>query len=764
MLELIFKRLFARAAKHNQIQQQRGGKMKLHPLTKPSLPRLSLLSLALVGLVAPTQAADFTLGDFNLKADSRLTLGSSWRTNHRNSDYVAAGTLAKTGKTPGLTPLTQTYQGNSSSNTDNGNMNFDKWDAISTAITGNHDFSLSHNDYRNIGVKLGFRYWYDFALADLDGAPKNADMVNDYKNSKAFKDAKSDIELTDAYIWGEFDIADRPAQVLLGRHVLNWGESTFIQGGQNVANPVDATALRRPGAEVKDALLPVAMLSGSMALDEMGDFTLEAYYQLEWQRTRADACGTYFSNADFAAEGCGPVYYQSGETEKDNLDGMLSSTNPLAALYGAALGMSLDTTDFTIAARAKDNEPKTGGQFGVALKWYAENLNGTEFGVSFQNIHGRLPVVGGKVSTGSNAYLAGAFAGAALEGQAILPNTITLGGTIDSDLITNPFTKAFVQGYEQSITVTNPGDQDAAAAAAQAAAATAVLTANAMQGFGSDNPTQYIVEFPEDQKVIALSFASSLPTGTAWSGEFTYRPDAPVQINANDVLVRGLLGNMGYNAETDNDLAHPLYGALLARLPEDVRAMGSGVQKGYKELDIFQFQSTFIHDFNRILGADNLRVIGEVGFTYVNDLPDTDKIRFGRSSIYGSYGKQSATDDALLAGKKQATAATTFADNGYVTDFSWGYRLVGQLEYTNALIGGLTLTPRVSWSHDVSGYGPEPGSQFYEGRKILGTAIGAEYMSTYTAELSYTHYLNSGSDYWDLDDRDFISLSLGVNF
>lgn len=721
--------------------------MKLHALTKPSLPRLSLLSLALLGLVPTAQAAEFTLGDFNLQVDSRLTLGSSWRTKNRNNDYIAAGTLASTGKTPGLA-TNPTYQGNSSSNTDNGNMNFDKWDAVSTAITGNHDFSLSHNDYRNLGVKVGFRYWYDFALANLDGAPSSANMVNDYKNSKAFKDAKSDIELTDAYIWGEFDVAGRPAQVLLGRHVLNWGESTFIQGGQNVANPVDATALRRPGAEVKDALLPIAMLSGSMALDEMGDFTLEGYYQLEWQRTRADACGTYFSNADFAAEGCGPVYYQSGISEQAGLAGNLATTpfDNLTAAYAGlnAVGVNVSSQDLTIAHRAADNKPKTHGQFGVALKWYAESLNGTEFGVSFQNIHGRLPVVGGRVSSGSDAQRAMHFGLMASDSdfQAAVqsdPNFSTQVGAVLTSQGIDPMTAT--------------PEQQAAAGAAVVAGAAAQATA----GVGNDAPTQYIVEFPEDQKVIALSFASSLPTGTAWSGEFTYRPDAPVQINANDVLVRGLLGNMGYEADNPQhnnlDAANP-YAALLARLPKDIRDMGAGVQKGYKELDIFQFQSTFIHDFNRLLGADNLRVIGEVGFTYVNDLPDTKDIRFGRSSIYGSYGKQGDPTDPSVV----------FADNGYVTDFSWGYRLVGQLQYSNALIGGLTLTPTVSWTHDVSGYGPEPGSQFYEGRKIIGTSLGAEYMNTYTANLSYTHYLSSGSDYWDLDDRDFISLSLGVNF
>lgn len=608
------------------------------------LPRLSLLALAIAGM-SQVQAADFELGDFNLKVDSKLSLGSSWRVEKRNNDYISRGTVSNTAAT------NPSYQGSQTNNTDDGNMNFDKGDAFSQVITGDHTLNLTHNEYRNVGAKVSFRYWYDHALNELDGAKGNGQR-NNWKNASAFDDAKSGIELMDAYIWGDFDLAGRPAQAILGRHVLNWGESTFIQGGQNAANPIDVQALRRPGAELRDALLPVNMLSGSIALDEMGNFNLEGYYQLEWERTRADACGTYFSNNDFAAEGCGPVYLYSDATE---------SAPPLGSL--------------DIAARNADLTPSGSGQYGIAVKWYAEGLNGTEFGFSYQNIHSRLP-------------------------------------------------------YASGIIPTTPG-----------------------------SPVTYTVEFPEDQKVFAASFATLLSTGTAWSGELTYRPDAPIQINPTDILTRGGLARLPSLQASCN----PTTDIRCALLPSEIQALGPGYRKGYREFDVFQFQTTFLHDFNRVLAADNLRLIGEVGFTYVNNLPDTKDIRFGRSSVYGSFGQH--TDDptaAITEGVMTGTSPIIFADNGYVTELSWGYRLVGQLEYTNALISGLTLKPTLSWSHDVSGYGPEPGSQFYEGRMILGTALAAEYMNTYTANLSYTNYFDT--DYWDLDDRDFVSLSVGVNF
>ena len=39
--------------------------------------------------------------------------------------------------------------------------------------------------------------------------------------------------------------------------MINWGESTFIQGGINVVNPVDVSRLRVAGAELKEAFLPI---------------------------------------------------------------------------------------------------------------------------------------------------------------------------------------------------------------------------------------------------------------------------------------------------------------------------------------------------------------------------------------------------------------------------------------------------------------------------------------------------------------------------
>ena len=54
---------------------------------------------------------------------------------------------------------------------------------------------------------------------------------------------------------------------------------------------------------------------------------------------------------------------------------------------------------FLNVTRASDRDPGDSGQWGVALRHLAEELNATEFGFYFINYHSRLPIVSAR--TGS---------------------------------------------------------------------------------------------------------------------------------------------------------------------------------------------------------------------------------------------------------------------------------------------------------------------------------------------------------------------------
>ncbi len=99
------------------------------------------------------------------------------------------------------------------------------------------------------------------------------------------------VYLLDAYVYGSFAVGNSDLQLRVGNQVINWGESIFIQG-VNQINPIDVPAARRAGAELKEILLPVWAVYANWGFD-FG--SIEAFYQLKWNNTSVDACGTYFS-------------------------------------------------------------------------------------------------------------------------------------------------------------------------------------------------------------------------------------------------------------------------------------------------------------------------------------------------------------------------------------------------------------------------------------------------------------------------------------
>nr|VFK28135.1 MAG: Protein of unknown function (DUF1302) [Candidatus Kentron sp. MB]VFK32967.1 MAG: Protein of unknown function (DUF1302) [Candidatus Kentron sp. MB]VFK75826.1 MAG: Protein of unknown function (DUF1302) [Candidatus Kentron sp. MB] len=176
-------------------------------------------------------------------------------------------------------------------------------------------------------------------------------------------------DLLDAYGWARFDLAGRDGEIRVGKHVLNWGESTFIGGGINAVNPVDMATMRMPGSELREALLPVNMFS--LSFDATENLSAEAFYQFDWEKTIAEPAGSYFSTNDFATGGGSQVHLGFGD---------------LPDTGSGAIGA---------VSRSYDNTPGDAGQWGVAFRYFSKDLNDTEFGLYYMNHHSRLPVISG---------------------------------------------------------------------------------------------------------------------------------------------------------------------------------------------------------------------------------------------------------------------------------------------------------------------------------------------------------------------------------
>lgn len=296
------------------------------------------------------------LGGIEAQFNTTLTAGATWRTENRDKGLVGIGNGGSA----------------SSTNYDNGNLNFDKGDTVSKIVKGNSELFLSYNLNSNLLTRVGAlvrgRYWYDFELKDERRLHQPL--------SRAGRKNASGAEILDAYVFTDWYLGKVPVSARYGNQVVSWGESTFIPNGINAINPIDVNAFRAPGAELKDALLPVEMFYLSAGITE--NITLEGFVQTDWEKVRIDDCGTFFSTVDFVADGCGPI----------NPVGSLSD----AQSAGAALGG-------VVIPRAADKEADSKDQFGVALRWYLPALNDSEIGLFYIKYNSRLPYISGIVNS-----------------------------------------------------------------------------------------------------------------------------------------------------------------------------------------------------------------------------------------------------------------------------------------------------------------------------------------------------------------------------
>jgi hypothetical protein len=349
-----------------------------------------------------------------------------------------------------------------------------------------------------------------------------------------------------------------------------------------------------------------------------------------------------------------------------------------------------------VTERLDDDEAKDSGQYGMAVRWYSEELGDTEFGFYYMNIHSRLPYINGAVSN--------------------LDATGTVTGTVDA--IVNP---------------------DAT--------------------YNSHRPL-YQIAYPEDIQIAGVSFATSTESGASISGEISYKPDAPIQWNAFELILAG-------NAAPYSRLYQARLDELGAEREKDLYGE---ISQGYDEYDIWQIQSTYIKFFDRVMGADRLSLIAEAGLTYVDGLPDTDEARYGRSGAYGignNDGVWASPADpdkevnyCTAPGAGQNTQSKHCTDDGYTTELSAGIRARVSATYNN-LFSGVNVTPQLSVAYD-EGNAPEPGGQFVDGRLTTGLGVNFVYLNQTSFDVSYTNF--SGGDYNQIKDRDNITFSAKYSF
>ena len=660
--------------------------------------------------IEPAFAVGFSndSGDIAGSWDTTLSYGLAWRTEARDLSII--------GTANGGTAY--------SVNGDDGNLNFGSG-LFSNALKLTSELELKSDRF---GMFVRVNGFYDFEL-------ENGGTDRTPLTSAALDRVGSRADVLDAFGWVNFNIGKWASTLRVGNQVVSWGESTFIQNSINTINHFDVAALRIPGAELRDALLPQQLAWLSVNFNE--SIAAELVYQFDWDDTEPEPVGSYFEFNDFVPDGGDTVFLAFGDVRD------IRPQVPFEPCDVCPPGSSTTPGDrlFQGVSRAESPRPDNNDQGGAALRWFVPALNnGTELGFYYYRYHSRLPLI--SAITGTPEGLQGA--------ATISAETAVIAGATGQYLATNPgdVTGAIAAGSAAA----GPGVPDYAATGIAAAAATGQDVATAARAYAVDlfgATSHYVTSFPEDIQLFGLSFNTQVGD-TAVQGEYSFRKDVPLQVDdveilfaalspISDELAQGQLGSFSFNPASPEFNPDTPPGTTIV---------------GYKRMDMSQFQFTLTRITPPVLRASQGVIVFEGAMTYVHDMPDKDELRFEGPGTYVSGN--------ALAGPAAHPGKPIESPDHFADASSWGYRVAARLDYTNA-IGPMNLFPYLSWQHDVTGVSPTPGGNFVEGRYALTLGLRTSYQNTWEAELNFTTF-NGASRYNLINDRDFLSISAKYSF
>ncbi|MEQ1439624.1 DUF1302 domain-containing protein [Fontimonas sp. SYSU GA230001] len=733
-------------------------------------------------------ALNFELGGTEVKLENLVSIGASMRMQKRDDHLVGKSSLhpglcvARVGDdgSSGPDPSgNNTFSGDTCSatrpsqdgngtandyyvrqtgsyqpNGDNGNLNFDRYDIVHATAKLTSDLTV---DLFGFNIFARGLYFFDANYDDFRELHPDTTLQprrTDYPDS-ARKVNANDFQMLDYFVSRAFEVGGRPVSAKLGNQVINWGESGFLAlNSLNTLNPLNQALLRIPGFDIKELFLPVGMFS--VNADVMDGLNVEAFYQYEWKPFVLDPAGSFFSSADILGAGATYAMLSFGKAPEDPLELYRPYRNPNDP--AAVLGSQSDRTMARNFDEEKARRPKDGGQYGVALKTYLEGLNnGTEFGFYFANYHSRVPTIG---------LIA---ADATCIPDSPLPPQLQNPATNLAALL-NPSGCGVPLANFQALALQQAGQS---------------VTYQPSTGANDPLPVgsvSYFAEYPEDIHVFGVSFNTTLGDW-AWSGEYAFRPNLPVQVHITDLVFAGL--QPAFPAQ-DFSLGVATLPGRRTAVPDFVSGY-RGVQygpgdyiRGYERMKVGQLGTTFLKTFggDNLLNASQIVFLLELGLTHVLDFPDISELQFQGAGVNthisngadGSVGinprdvrtdpNDPTTNRGTATLRQNPTAHPDQA--GFGTALSYGYRLVTLTKYEN-LFWGINFEFLNALFHDVEGVAPGLGQNFVEDRMQILSGIRWDYLSTYTGEIRYTWF--TGTHTRDAThDRDNLLVFFGYQF
>ncbi len=263
----------------------------------------------------------------------------------------------------------------------------------------------------------------------------------------------------------------------------------------------------------------------------------------------------------------------------------------------------------------------------------------------------------------------------------------------------------------------------------------------------------YFVEYVPDVTVLGTSARFAPAAHSRLSLDYSIRLRQPLQIDDDILITAGLAPAAAVGACAADPASALCTGTLAALNRNPLIASRGGITaanaasffsteiSGYERFNVSQYAVSLGQGLPPILSARQWSLAAEVGGVYIHGFKD----KFLDASV-------SVRPDAS-GGRRQ----------GFATRSAWGYRISTRLDYAN-LMGMQSVSPSLTWIHDVQGNAPITLGTLLEGSQsaILTVDFGID--KSLGARVSYRSYLNKGNDADRFSDRDFVSFSVTQKF
>ncbi|MFA5122003.1 DUF1302 family protein [Zavarzinia sp.] len=718
---------------------------------------LATTALCLLGVATTASAYDFELGEeVTGSITVSLTTGAQMRMadrDPRNYGYYYGGALPPAGN-------------------DDGNFNFDKYDLISQVSNARAELKLKWQNFVFYARGAGF---FDSVaannhLADFD--PEERPFTSGRYTPSAKKKAAWGAKLLDFYVRGSFDVGDRPLTVTLGNQILNWGEALFTINGIAVVNPIDVARIRVPGAELKDALIPVPMISANYEIAD--GLSVEAFYQFDFEPFKLDACGSFFSFTDNLCDG---VKYAQPFTDPFDPRAYTTQSGLRPGDYDDPNRQILSVNP---PLNLKDDPDVH--DWGVSLRYFSPELNNTEFQLYYINYTSRLPSLmahapaqfapgTGQVNLGALPVplVDGLLNNLGVDQLGALTSALSglLGGPV-TDIVgalTNPLSSALIQppfGTSPRSTV--------------------------LQNL-ENSPVD--IYYPTGLQLIGFAFNTTFdPLAVAINAEISWKHDAPIWISEPAFLASYYNMNGGVPVSQATTAPTPIcVGSLCVPNPGIAPQLEPSFRKGQDTYEpnrtltlderhnVWQAAVRFMKimggsDFvTRLLGANQLFGLVEFGALYIDLDPNTQYAAYGQNSFEGFFTRPLNIGPVGLAGPIDATSlgAPFGSSHKLPSQWSGGVQGIFFWDYPN-ILDGVTMTPSIGFAHGLFGTTPAPNPGFVKSLTSVNFGLRFDYLDHWSMNINYFKSWgagNGGSNGASRNpylDRDFVGVSVSYSF